>query len=1571
MGLTQVAHAAYDFAQAPMLTLKSAPGLVMLSMGRDLPFYKAAYNDVNDIDGDGVPDIYFKPTFKYDGYFAYDRCYTYSSSGSGQFEPANIGTATPVPSEPTLNWYKCGTTSTGRWSGNFLNWLTMSRMDVLRKVLYGGKRSTDTSSTVLERAYVPQDSTLWGKEYTSAAVDGYNIADYTPLSAPSGSNRHMFANVTLKDGRAPYDVNYSDPKMIVYQNRSGRIWDLVATERLILGANPSGSGITQYTVRVSTCILISGKYEENCTGYPAASPTNYKPTGLLHTYGESGQLGFGLLTSTYDNNFAGGVVRQNIDHFSREVTPGNGRFVNNAYGIVHHLDSFRPWGFGGTPSTWGGEEYTQWNRNSAPYNGEQPMWGNPLGEVMFEVLNYFSGGSPSAAFTNLVGSDTGVIPTGPTDARHHVPAHTSPEKTSTLNLRKQTWLNPYANVSRTYSRIVNPKTNTTSNAYPHCSRPIQLTIGDPKTSFDSDHLPGGFSINIDTNPTEYSGLNIQPSLGSLDVRAEGKNIWNDEGLGVKKYFIGEYQPSSTTSPLPANIDRNPTAKSVDSFGDIRGHGPDATASKGGFHGASVARYGKYTGVNNAAATAAGGDKLRVDQISVALDSHIPQIKIPMAGGKLISILLLSKSVQSPASGANISHAKGAYQPTGAITAFFIDEMWNTNSTNVNSSSPNGSLPYYKFRISYSDTDQGSDNESDAKVTYVIKLNGAIGAATSLTIGVHYFESSAGAEMHHGYVIGGTDNADGLYLDVGGTNAATPAAPQYGYYLDTMPGFKPDSTLPGSSLASGTAASNYTNITKRLPISTLAYDSSKPTTTAAPRSFSVATASTTNTGGEFIPHDMLWYAAKYGGAVYKKTGSGPSAVETFTPKLKSNGDPDNYYYVNNPAKLSDQMKEAFQDAVTISVATASAVATNGTRIQGGDLVYQAGFDSEKWGGELRAFQVQNDGSISNSTSWLASDKIPTSRTVILSRGGTSKYQLSAPLVAYSTLSASEKTDFVDSNTFKYLLGERSNEKINTGKFRTRTSGVTDTSNSKPVIGDIVNSDPMYIGKSDFGYSDASYTTFLADTAKSEPNLVGVGSNDGFYRLVEALTGIEKMLFIPQTVTAGMKKLSDTAYSHQYYVDGPSAFGHVKFGSTPAWRAVVAASLGAGGKSVFALDASTSDFATGGFLWEFSSTSTNGNLIGNVMNKPIIGQMNSSTGDKAVVMYGNGVNSTAKNANLLVLDAANGSLFRTFTPGNATTNPTSGDGNGMTSIAAVTGTTGKIDMVYAADIRGNIWRIDTTQTDCGPGSVNCVRVFSATDGTKAQPITGELNVMKAPGGKTGYLVMFGTGRYVSSGDNTNFDTQTVYGIWDDTSASSIVTRAELLNYPFINFKGSNNTRELTKKTAVNGGLAWYDSGSTAKGYRFDLTCTGCEDGERVVDKVFLSGTAAYPIAYVLSVIPSIDVCQVGGAGWVTGFDPTSGSYLKVFASDDANSAKVSGVTPRGIFTTKSNAGKVYVHVLVNGNTGQSGDSSLFTDSGAKTIGDDGSTTGTKFTEECTTCGPSPTLSGTRRQVWRQLQ
>ncbi|PPJ44301.1 hypothetical protein C0075_27440, partial [Rhizobium sp. KAs_5_22] len=65
-----------------------------------------------------------------------------------------------------------------QWSGNFLNWVTMSRLDVVRYVLYGGSRSIDTpTQTVLARAHIPNDLHAWVKVYSGA-----DINKYTPLT---------------------------------------------------------------------------------------------------------------------------------------------------------------------------------------------------------------------------------------------------------------------------------------------------------------------------------------------------------------------------------------------------------------------------------------------------------------------------------------------------------------------------------------------------------------------------------------------------------------------------------------------------------------------------------------------------------------------------------------------------------------------------------------------------------------------------------------------------------------------------------------------------------------------------------------------------------------------------------------------------------------------------------------------------------------------------------------------------------------------------------------------------------------------------------------------------------------------------------------------------------------------------------------------------------------------------------------------------------------------------------------------------------------------------------------------
>src|SRR5690606_40262723 len=122
----------FELAQTPIFVNSAVPPLNMLVMSRDHTLYYEAYNDASDLNGDGVVDVGYKPEINYFGYFDSFKCYDYSS---GRFVPKS-----------TTTDKRCN----GLWSGDFLNYLTTSRMDAMRKVLYGGKRWQDTATeTVL------------------------------------------------------------------------------------------------------------------------------------------------------------------------------------------------------------------------------------------------------------------------------------------------------------------------------------------------------------------------------------------------------------------------------------------------------------------------------------------------------------------------------------------------------------------------------------------------------------------------------------------------------------------------------------------------------------------------------------------------------------------------------------------------------------------------------------------------------------------------------------------------------------------------------------------------------------------------------------------------------------------------------------------------------------------------------------------------------------------------------------------------------------------------------------------------------------------------------------------------------------------------------------------------------------------------------------------------------------------------------------------------------------------------------------------------------------------------------
>lgn len=215
------AATATDYQSIPPFVSAGVPPLVMLVMGRDHKLYYEAYNDASDLNGDGKLDVGYNPLIDYYGYFDSYKYYSYSTSNS-RFEPAGVALDKKAPAG-------------SYWSGDFLNYLTMTRMDCLRKVLYGGFRSTDTATeTVLQRVYVPQDAHSWGKEYTGIIYNGFDIREYTPLELPKGTSRHLFASTTLS--------NNGNPILRVLENSVRRIWEWVAIERPVAGSRALHGG---------------------------------------------------------------------------------------------------------------------------------------------------------------------------------------------------------------------------------------------------------------------------------------------------------------------------------------------------------------------------------------------------------------------------------------------------------------------------------------------------------------------------------------------------------------------------------------------------------------------------------------------------------------------------------------------------------------------------------------------------------------------------------------------------------------------------------------------------------------------------------------------------------------------------------------------------------------------------------------------------------------------------------------------------------------------------------------------------------------------------------------------------------------------------------------------------------------------------------------------------------------------------------------------------------------------------------------------------------------------------------
>lgn len=1545
-------------AQTPLFVSQSYPPLNMLVMGRDHKMYYEAYNDASDLDGDGVIDVGYKPDkIDYYGYFNNNACYSYSGD---KFTPAAAATGSKKK--------QCDGT---KWSGDFLNYLTTSRMDAMRRVLYGGMRTTseDTATgTVLQGSYIPRDAHSWGKAYDYAR-DGaiYSIQDYAPLKKPVDNTRHLFAVTTTDqtgDGAIPRLRVLNDSKFQIwewvskeqpvaqdkcidnntscaqgassqyemltassFQNLTIKTWKLVGAQPTDLGtmnarfsasmvpAGLCGSGtlsvinvtgsnnnpfagtngctndnyltliqgkvyipsagtyrfaidgddsvdftigtstlgwygghannrdqsslethsttftfaasgwhdfvfrhvegtgsdnwglalqitrpasaITDYKVRVDACTSTDAALrEETCKPYQNDAGTIvYKPTGLLHDFGENEKMYFGLLTGSYQKNIAGGTLRRNVSKFTSEVNPKTGQFItpSDGKGIVANIDAQQTIGFNGSTYSACG-----WITDGPISKKTDPsicaMWGNPIAEMMFETLRYFAGAS--GAHTEY---DYG---TGST-------------KDKDLGLSKPDWKAPYTAAP-------------SGGGYQHCARPVMTVLSDINPSYDFK-LPGSRYQSI--------AANAGTDLGKLDVSTEVQAIGAAEGLHGKKYFIGQ----STAD----NADAAPTVKTVDDLSWVRGLSPQEPSKEGTYYSAGLSRFAS----NNAIFGNASG-KNRLMTYSVAIASPLPEIRFPVGGGRYVTISPYAKSV----TGSNIDNTK--FAPTNQIVDYYVDTIANTGTADHNDAI-NGGRPYAEFRINYEDVEQGADHDMDAISRYTVALQ----ADNTVKIDMVSEYAAGGIGQHQGYVISGTTK-DGMYLDVRDKDTASVF-----YALNT-----PQGRDPGYCVGKSTDSECIN----------LGLTSS--------RTF---TPSTDSSSGSFLKNP-LWYAAKYG-----MPGRDPATVT---------GDPDNYFLVTNATTLKAQMTKAFNDIVqnTNSVTAVSVDVPNGTITAGADI-YRTSFVADGWAGDvIRERLTESIAGLNYVRQWSAAE-------VLSTRTDARKiYYAGAPVAPATTPALQE---------FKYSVinGRAVDADWITKLNLNPTTGVADgkaeqriaflrgennalrarktlTSGKPNLLGDIVNSSPVRVSGALYRASAAdnlegtgsNYSTFATAQA-AKPEMIYVGANDGMLHAFRADTGDEEFAFVPTALRSTLNQLTASNYGikdglpHRYYVDGTSTVSDVYFGN--AWHKVLVGSLGAGGRAVFALD--ITDPTAPKLLWEFGSDQETN--MGYSLAQPTIARVNDSTSGKGkwVALVPNGYQggnnlSSGGGASLFVVDIASGAVLRRFDlDGGMTATELDASkplGNGLSRISAVDGNgDGKVDLGYAGDLAGNVWRFDMRSGDIGAWSVQKLYTAKDASGTR-QPITAAPYVTGHPTGK-GDLVMFGTGRLLTSSDKSSTQKQSVYGIWDRYTESSATApvplpteakgRTDLMAQTFTELVADSGNYSLSNNT-----VQWYKTDATGTkdtdvqkwGWYVDLP----RNGEKMAYDMTLYGKGLF----LSTIRTSEDPCSAGLSGTIYAIDPNSG-------------------------------------------------------------------------------------------------
>ena len=492
---------------------------------------------------------------------------------------------------------------------------------------------------------------------------------------------------------------------------------------------------------------------------------------------------------------------------------------------------------------------------------------------------------------------------------------------------------------------------------------------------------------------------------------------------------------------------------------------------------------------------------------------------------------------------------------------------------------------------------------------------------------------------------------------------------------------------------------------------------------------------------------------------------PETIDDFWhATLNARGD---FYSAGNPSALIEALL-ALADTIAEQLdRSAAAVTINGNQLyarrDSDTLMFQSLYSNdgmgENWTGDIRAYGFDEDtGEIITSTVvWSAADELKAKpwgdRNI-----ATYNPDIAAGVpFSYTSLSSEQKTalgaaEEIAVKRINYIKGDA------VEGFRSRPD------NNK--LGDIVHSSPIY-----------------------ENDVVYVGANDGMLHAFNTkgfeLTasprydpGEEIFAYIPSFGFGNFEEFTSASYGHKYFVDltptiraGAGILENKPAVLAAASQTILVGGLGKGGRGIYALDITdpfamnTPEKVAAKVLWEYP---VNGDVdMGYSYSKPVVVQSRDITENPWIVIFGNGYGSPSGRAALYILNPAkspgSGLLVKKIVLGG-------GPGNGLSSVTPVDiNFDRRVDYVYAGDLKGNLWKFDLTSTNADNWDVafydSGIQPLFQARGPEGnpQPITSKPEVT-FHNAQHGYMVLFGTGKFLGEDDFSNTQIQTVYGIWD---------------------------------------------------------------------------------------------------------------------------------------------------------------------------------------------------------------